>query len=184
MMNLRYMTAKIPFSNAAGQHVTLCMTAAQEVGRFIARAISLPQWPQELLMCGERVTTLHLVTIAQTARGSKRVLLSRAKQFADQTRTNLPARQHSLARFTVFGYRALSRHSRPSSGHPHSQPDRYTRGPVRLCSTKSERRLTCYPSLVIPSLAVARLGRTMTTEKQPGCCKHKAERAKRVIPTL
>jgi hypothetical protein len=46
--------------------VKICMTALQDVGRFVTKALDLPQWPQEIRMCGQRTTVRGLLqTVAQ-----------------------------------------------------------------------------------------------------------------------
>jgi hypothetical protein len=46
--------------------VTICMTALQDVGRFVTKALDLPQWPQEMRICGQRITVRGLLqTVAQ-----------------------------------------------------------------------------------------------------------------------
>lgn len=51
------MHAELPRYNAAGMPVKLRLGAGQDVGKFVARAIGLPQWHPVLTMSGERFTT-------------------------------------------------------------------------------------------------------------------------------
>jgi hypothetical protein len=52
--------SKNPHYNAAGEVVHVCMTSAEDVGRFVVAALDLSQWPEELRMCGERMSALML----------------------------------------------------------------------------------------------------------------------------
>ncbi|KAI9873543.1 MAG: hypothetical protein M1830_000294, partial [Pleopsidium flavum] len=69
LMDVRSMRAKIPYYNAAGEVVHICMTSAEDVGRFVVAALDLPQWPEELRMCGERMSALDVVRTAEHMRG-------------------------------------------------------------------------------------------------------------------
>ena len=69
LMNIRRMKARIPHYNAAGEVVHLCMTSAEDVGRFVVAALDLPQWPTEMRMCGERMSAPDVVRVAELVRG-------------------------------------------------------------------------------------------------------------------
>jgi len=70
IINVRTMAAQAPVYDAADQPtVTICMTAAQDVARFVVRAIDMPQWPPVLTMYGERITVHGLTTLVQEIRG-------------------------------------------------------------------------------------------------------------------
>ena len=69
VMDIRNLRAQIPRYNANNQAVRICMTSAQDVGRFVVAAIDLDEWPRELRMRGERMTVLDVVGIAETMRG-------------------------------------------------------------------------------------------------------------------
>ncbi|KAK3114487.1 hypothetical protein LTR53_007174 [Teratosphaeriaceae sp. CCFEE 6253] len=70
IMNCRTMTAQVPAYNAQNvPNVTICMTAAQDVGKFVTKALDLPQWPAELKMCGQRIAVQDLVGLVQRWRG-------------------------------------------------------------------------------------------------------------------
>lgn len=71
LMNLSTMYAELPHSNAAGTPVRLRLTAGQDVGKFVARAIALPQWPPVLSMSSERLTTRQLLSIVENVRGKQ-----------------------------------------------------------------------------------------------------------------
>lgn len=70
MVNVREMTAQVPYSNSAGQQVFLCMTAASDVAKFIVKALDMQApWPAELTMRGERMSCYELLTIVARIRG-------------------------------------------------------------------------------------------------------------------
>lgn len=69
VMNLRSARAQIPYYNAAGQSVYVCMTSAKDVARFVVAALDLPHWPTELRMRGERMSVSQLVGIGEHLRG-------------------------------------------------------------------------------------------------------------------
>ncbi|MCJ1306775.1 hypothetical protein MMC25_000418 [Agyrium rufum] len=64
MMSVRTLRAQIPLA-LSGQPATVCMTSAQDVGRFVVAALEMPDWPTELRMCGSRMNTLQVVEIAE-----------------------------------------------------------------------------------------------------------------------
>lgn len=68
VLNVRQMNAQIP-CDADDQPATVCITAAKDVGRFVAAAVGMPQWPAELRICGERIDLSALVRVAEVMRG-------------------------------------------------------------------------------------------------------------------
>lgn len=68
VLNVRRMKAQIPYK-PDGQPATVCLTSAQDVGRFVVAAIGLQQWPPEFRMVGERMDVSHLVQVAEIMRG-------------------------------------------------------------------------------------------------------------------
>ena len=68
VVNIRQMRAQIPH-DAQGQPAVVCLTSVQDVGRFVAAAVRLPEWPAELRMCGERMDLSSLVRTAELMRG-------------------------------------------------------------------------------------------------------------------
>ena len=69
-MNCRTMSAQVPAYNASNQaNVVICMTAAQDVGRFVTKALDMNHWPAELRMCGQRVKVSDLVAAVQRLKG-------------------------------------------------------------------------------------------------------------------
>lgn len=71
MMNCRTMTAMIPAYNTENEsNVTICMTAAQDVARFVVKALDLCTWPPELRMCRGRVLVKDLVALVQRLKGA------------------------------------------------------------------------------------------------------------------
>ncbi|KAL8802136.1 MAG: hypothetical protein Q9182_004002 [Xanthomendoza sp. 2 TL-2023] len=69
LLNITQNKAKIPLG-ANGQPANISMTSAEDVGKFVAAAISLPQWPPELRMRGDRMDCSRLVQIAEIVRGA------------------------------------------------------------------------------------------------------------------
>lgn len=71
IMNCRHMHAKVPAYDAQeNMTVTICMTAAQDVARFVTKALDMPQWPAELRMTGQRVLVRDLVETVQRLKGT------------------------------------------------------------------------------------------------------------------
>ncbi|KAK4546911.1 hypothetical protein LTR36_001643 [Oleoguttula mirabilis] len=70
IMDCRAMAAQVPCYDVNNDpNVTICLTAAQDVGKFVTKAIDLPQWPSELRMCGQRVLVKDLVLLVQRLKG-------------------------------------------------------------------------------------------------------------------
>ncbi len=70
IMNCRTMEAQVPAYDAENNSdVAICMTAAQDVGRFVTKAIDLKQWPAELRMCGQRILVKDLVATVSRLKG-------------------------------------------------------------------------------------------------------------------
>lgn len=69
LMDIRRMTAQIPYYDATGQEVRICLTSAQDVARFVVAALELPQWPTEFTMRGERMTLNDVVSVAENMMG-------------------------------------------------------------------------------------------------------------------
>ena len=67
LMDIRAMRAQIPH-NSYGQPATICMTSAQDVGRFVVSALVLQNWPRELRMYGERIDVSEVVRVAEEMR--------------------------------------------------------------------------------------------------------------------
>jgi hypothetical protein len=71
IMNCRNMHAKVPaYDGENGMTVIICMTAAQDVARFVTKALDLPHWPAELRMLGQRVLVKDLVELVQRLKGT------------------------------------------------------------------------------------------------------------------
>ncbi|KAI4285784.1 MAG: hypothetical protein L6R35_004590 [Caloplaca aegaea] len=68
LVHISQKKAHIPY-DANGQPGTISMTSAEDVGKFVAAALDLPQWPPELQMRGDRMNVLRLVNIAEAIRG-------------------------------------------------------------------------------------------------------------------
>jgi hypothetical protein len=70
IVDVRNMTATAPVYDANNQpNVTLCLTAAEDVARFVVKAIDLNRWPREMTMVGERMTVYDLLRAVEQARG-------------------------------------------------------------------------------------------------------------------
>lgn len=70
IMNCRNMEATVPAYDAENNmNVTICITAAQDVARFVTKVIDLKQWPPELRMTGQRVLVKDLVALIQRLKG-------------------------------------------------------------------------------------------------------------------
>ncbi|KAL8825448.1 MAG: hypothetical protein Q9170_007784 [Blastenia crenularia] len=69
LLHISQRRAKIPYS-ANGQPGTISMTSAEDVGKFVAAALILQQWPPELRMRGDRMNISRLVQIAEAVRGA------------------------------------------------------------------------------------------------------------------
>ena len=68
--NSRTMEAQVPCYDSIGTpNVTVCLTAAQDVGRFVTRALDLPQWPPAMSMCGDRIAVRDLINLIQQLQG-------------------------------------------------------------------------------------------------------------------
>ncbi|KAL2008273.1 hypothetical protein VTN00DRAFT_8255 [Thermoascus crustaceus] len=69
LMDIRKMTAQIPYYNSMGQEVHICMTSVQDVARFVVAALDLPAWPTEFRMRGDRMALDDVVRTAEIMRG-------------------------------------------------------------------------------------------------------------------
>jgi len=70
IVNVRNMTANAPVYDSNNQpNVTICLTAAEDVARFVVKALELNRWPEEMTMVGERMTVLDLLRCVERARG-------------------------------------------------------------------------------------------------------------------
>ncbi|KAL8913776.1 MAG: hypothetical protein Q9171_001510 [Xanthocarpia ochracea] len=69
LINITQKKAQIPFGTD-GQPAIVSLTSAEDVGKFVAAAISLPQWPPELRMRGDRMNVSRLVQVAEIVRGT------------------------------------------------------------------------------------------------------------------
>lgn len=71
MIDCRNMTAQVPaYDSNNSPTATICMTAAQDVARFVTLALDLCTWPPELRMYGQRVLVKDLVTQVQRLKGT------------------------------------------------------------------------------------------------------------------
>ncbi|RPB12147.1 NAD(P)-binding protein [Morchella conica CCBAS932] len=61
--------ARIPVLDNADTDIYICLTAVEDVGRFVARCLDIEDWPDQLRMCGERLTLSELVKTIEEIRG-------------------------------------------------------------------------------------------------------------------
>lgn len=71
LLHITQKQAQIPYG-ANGQPGTICMTSTEDVGKFVAAALDLQQWPRELRMRGDRMDVLRLANVAEAVRGMTR----------------------------------------------------------------------------------------------------------------
>lgn len=68
--NCRAMTAQAPIFDSHQQpNATICLTAANDVARFVCRILDLSRWPPEIRMRGLRIQVRELVTKMANLRG-------------------------------------------------------------------------------------------------------------------
>lgn len=71
MMNCRRMTAQAPaYDHNNDSNATICMTAAQDVARFVTQSLDLRTWPSELRMHGQRIQVKDLILQVQRLTGT------------------------------------------------------------------------------------------------------------------
>lgn len=58
--------AAIPGDGSA----TILITHTTDVARFIAAALSLPDWPEKLIIQGDRLTLNEVVAVAESVKGN------------------------------------------------------------------------------------------------------------------
>lgn len=83
LMNVRTMRAQIPHDSSQ-RPAMICMTAMDDVAKFIVAALDLPQWPTELRVCGQRMNVSDVVRVAERLRGMIEKPLSSAKLIKTQ----------------------------------------------------------------------------------------------------
>ena len=70
MLNCQTMSGNVPAYDSDNEsNVTICITAAQDVARFVAKAIDLRKWPPELRMCGQRIRVKDFVALVERLKG-------------------------------------------------------------------------------------------------------------------
>jgi len=66
IIDVANMSAQAPAYDMHNQpSVTICMTSAANVARFVTRAIEMPRWPAELRMSAERLTVQQLLLLVK-----------------------------------------------------------------------------------------------------------------------
>lgn len=69
LLNIRNMAGEAPLYNSSNQHSVICMTAVQDVARFVVRAVDLADWPPVLSMYSERMIVYQFVGYVQQLTG-------------------------------------------------------------------------------------------------------------------
>ncbi|KAJ9638831.1 hypothetical protein H2199_006691 [Coniosporium tulheliwenetii] len=69
LLDIRNMAGDAPLYNASNQQAVICMTAVQDVARFVVRALDLTDWPPVLSMYTERMTVYQFVGYVQQFTG-------------------------------------------------------------------------------------------------------------------
>jgi hypothetical protein len=77
IMNCTDMSASFLAMPSGTGEVTICMTALQDVGRFVTKALDLPQWPKELRICGQRTTIGALLQVVALVKSEDPCLMIR-----------------------------------------------------------------------------------------------------------
>lgn len=75
--NPRQMTSIAPIYDAAQNPSWVCLTSAYDVAQFVVRAISLPNWPTEMSMCGERMSVHALVETIRACRSMLTLVITK-----------------------------------------------------------------------------------------------------------
>lgn len=74
IMNCRRMIAQAPaYDHNNESNATICMTAAQDVARFVTQSLDLRTWPSELRMHGQRIQVKDLILQVQRLTGTARL---------------------------------------------------------------------------------------------------------------
>jgi len=68
--DIRNMTATAPVYDSAQNMSNLCLTSVYDVAKFVVRSLDMPSWPQEMSMCGERMSVNALIDLIQQCRGT------------------------------------------------------------------------------------------------------------------
>jgi len=74
LMDIRGMTVNAPVWDVNNREVKICLAAAQDVARFVVKALSLRRWPRELRTYTEKMSVMQLVTMVQEVRGKTHML--------------------------------------------------------------------------------------------------------------
>lgn len=61
--------ARIPVLDNVGTDICICLTSVGDVGKLVARCLDIEDWPDQLRMCGERLTLSELVKTIEEIRG-------------------------------------------------------------------------------------------------------------------
>jgi hypothetical protein len=73
--DVRNMTATAPVYDSAQNYSYLCLTSAYDVAKFVVKSLDMPSWPQEMSMCGERMSVNALIDLIEQCRGILSCLL-------------------------------------------------------------------------------------------------------------
>lgn len=141
IIDCRSMTARAPICDFNDNPSVISMTAAQDVARFVARALDLPTWPAELRMYGQRMLVKDLILEVQRSVDSAlhfdRALIDllniclQAERYAIQQHTMAWIGRSSFAAWAM-SWRLFGSASRPRLAS-------HCRRRLRLCTSELER---------------------------------------------
>ena len=136
LINITQKKAQIPLGTD-GQPAIVSLTSAEDVGKFVAAAISLPQWPPELRMRGDRMNVSRLVQAAEIVRG--KALFPHLHVFRGLTSRRYWLRE-SPVQFSKHAVSSPACTVRPkyTTAAPSNQHDRYCQWALRLRNLESQ----------------------------------------------
>lgn len=152
IMNCRSMEAQVPaYDGQNNCNVAICMTAAQDVGRFVTKAIDLQQWPAELRMCGHRVLVKDLVATVSRLKGN--FPPGYLSEYAHNSRRpGLRSNRLAQSSFAPVRIRTRRRPTRPCQRYADTDTHRNGQRPIRLHTAKSQSSVPRHPPDIIPRL--------------------------------
>lgn len=157
LMHISQRRARIPYA-INGQPATICMTSAEDVGKFVAAAIALQNWPLELRMRGDRMNVSRLVQIAETVRSRLSIhdisypRLIWCRYLLREEPVQQP--KHAVR---ACPRSSLTSYSTAAAGHLY---DGYGQRTLRLRQRKSQHNGRCDPE-ALPDLAARGLGQSL-----------------------
>lgn len=159
LVNISQRKAQIPYGTN-GQPAIISLTSAEDVGKFVAAAISLPQWPPELRMSGDRMNVSRLVQIVETVRGI--ACFPGLGVVRELTSGRCWLRESSLQLAEhVVGPPACPVGPGHTTAASSNHSDGYCQWPLRFCIAESQL-LGCCDSHQVPGLAAGSLERSLS----------------------